>query len=247
MIDNAEGLTDFRLELKEEFKTFVLKDDHLLLERIRYQYDGWGKSSYIVKERYDYQQFKEIILKKEALKQPVKTDDKFVFTLTFRAKAKGSQEMDKFIFRNMRLENVPNEVGAFVVRHDYYEPFAKELITRLKNYPQVKIYAYETAKVKILNKINDKFPTFYIGGAVLGGAFFLKIISFLLKITFKLSFFYWLDAFIMQIGGIFTLLGFGGAYLINERSKKKSQIGAGQEIPPHFFPSNEKAQGKLSA
>ena len=240
-------MNDFRLELKEEYKIFVLKEQTLRLERIRFQFDGWGKTSYKVIESYDYQDFKEVILKKEHFKQNIKTEHEFVYTLTIYAKKRGNKKKDKFIFKSLRVESNSNEVAnVYVVNHDYFEPFTKALFARLKNYPQVKIYAYETAEVLLLKKINRKIPPLYVGGAVISGTFFLKILTFLLKISLKLSLFYWLDAMIMNIGGVFALFGMSIAYFINQKNKSKAQIETGAEIPIHFFPSYEQEQEKLT-
>lgn len=237
-------MQDFRLELKEEFKTFVLTQEQMIVERIRFQFTGWEQIPYLVKERYDYQDFKEVILKKETLNyQPKNSKHKFVYSLTILAREKITKKTNKFVFKNMKIDNkLHNNTNEFITEQEYFEPFIKELLERIKSYRQVKVFVYETVKVKILNKVNQIFPTLYIGSAVIGGVFLLKLLTTAMKISLKLSVFYFLDSIIMHVGGVFALLGMGGAYFINRHIKQNAQISLDSEQPLLFFLEAEKSE-----
>jgi hypothetical protein len=230
-------MEDFRLELKEEFKTFVLTQEQMIVERIRFQFTGWERIPYVVKEKYDYQDFKEVILKKETLNhQPKNSKHKFVYSLTILAKEKITKNTNKFVFKNMKIDSkLRNNINEFITEQECFEPFANAVLERIKDYPQVKVFVYETVKVKILNKVNQVFPPLYIGSAVLGGVFLLKLLTAFMKISVKLSLFYLLDSVIMNIGAIFTLLGMGGAYFINRHIKQNAQISLDSQQPLLFF------------
>ncbi len=239
-------MQDFRLELKEEFKTFVLTQEQMIIERIRFQFTGWEQIPYLVKEKYDYQDFKEITLKKETLhQQPKNTDHKFVYSLVILAKEKITKKTNRFIFKNIKIDNkLRTNAHEFITEQEYFEPFVNALLERIKPYPQVKVFVYETVKVKILNKVNQVFPTLYIGSAVIGGVLLLKLLTAVMKVSLKLSLFYFLDSIIMHIGGIFTLLGMGGAYVINRRIKKNAQIKLDSEKPLLLFSKADENEKK---
>jgi len=232
-------MQDFRLELKDEFKNFILTQEQMIIERTRFQFTGWEKIPYSVKEKYDYQDFKEIILKKETLhQQPKNTDHKFVYSLVILAKEKITKKTNKFIFKNIKIDNkLRNSTHEFITEQEYFEPFVNALLERIKHYPQVKVFVYETVEVKILNKVNRVFPTLYVGSAVIGGVLMLKLLTTVMKVSLKLSVFYFLDSVVMHIGGVFTLLGMGGAYIINRRIKQNAQIKLDTEEPVLLFPS----------
>lgn len=237
-------MEDFRLELKEEFKTFVLTQEQMIVERIRFQFTGWERIPYLVKERYDYQGFKEVILKKETLNhQPKNSKHKFVYSLTILAKEKITNNTNKFVFRNMKIDSKTRyNTKEFITEQEHFESFTKTLLERIKDYPQIKVYVYETVKVKILNKVNQVFPTLYVGSAVIGGVLLLKLLTTAMKISLKLSIFYFLDGIVMHVGGIFALLGMGGAYFINRHIKQNAQISLNSEQPLLFF--SEVKQGE---
>lgn len=229
-------MEDFRIELKEEFKNFVLKKSHLVLERIRFRYEGYGKIPYTVVEEYDFQDFIEVTLRKESINFPHKSDQLFLYSLHIQAR-KASKKKQKFIFRNLQAENQQNKENTYVIEYDYFKLFVEALLERLECYPNVRVYVYETIKIQMLKKLDGFFPTMYVGSAVIGGAFLLKLLSIFFKISLKFSFLYFLDSFITNIGAIFMLLGTGSAYFINRHLKAKAQIKAGEPIPPQFFPS----------
>lgn len=237
-------MEDFRIELKEEYKTFVLKDNHLALERMRFRFESWAKVPYTIEEIYDFQDFTEVTIRKETINFPHKTSHKFLYSIILEAKEKTSKKKEKFVFKNIKAETSRDTVTTYVIEHQYFESFILELFERLKNYPDVKIYAYETAKTQLMKKLNGFFPPLYVGSAVMGGTFVLKLLTTLLKISLKFSIFYFLDSIIFNIGAIFMIFGMSGAYFLNQRIKSKSQIK--ESIPSQFFPSFEKDEKFLT-
>ncbi len=231
-------MEDFRIEFKEEYKTFVLKDNHLALERMRFRFENWAKVLYTVEEIYDFQDFTSVAICKATINSHHKTTHKFVYLITIEAKEKTSKLKEMFVFKNIKVETSQDTFDTYIIESECFETFITELFERLKNYPHVKIYAYETAKTQIIKKLNRFSPTLYIGSAVIGGAFILKIITMILKISLKFSIFYFLDSFFFSIGVFFMIFSITAAYFLNQRIKSKSQIK--DTIPPHFFPSFEK-------
>jgi hypothetical protein len=238
-------MEDFRIEFKEEYKTFILKDNHLALERMRFRFESWVRVPYIIEEIYDFQDFTEVTIRKETINFHHKSDQLFLYSLNIQTR-KTNKKKQKFIFRNLKAENQQNAENTYIIEYEQFKLLTEALLERLECYPNVKVYAYETIKIQMLKKLDGFFPAMYVGSTVIGGALLLKLFTIFFKISLKFSFLYFLDTLITHIGAVFMLLGASSAYFINRRLKAKAQIKAGEPIPSQFFPSSEKNEKFLT-
>ncbi|TAH18415.1 MAG: hypothetical protein EAZ08_11770 [Cytophagales bacterium] len=214
----------------DAYTTYTLKNSAL---NIRENDVAFIPHEYILKnpnEDIPYQAIKAVYLRKEAGESQhgkyEKGDYIFSYTCTIDFRHRKSIKIKNYIIRN----------NFSVDKNESYEYFVKEFIEKLKQFPDIKIYAYEGAKVKVINRVDKIFPSLRIGSYVVTGMSLLKVVGKLfLKLTPLLGF----------DGGDLVMIGIGLTVLIamqisNFYLKRNAQILNDAPIPPQFFPSSEK-------
>ncbi len=186
-------------------------------------------------EDIPYEKIKAVYLKKE-----LKED--------FTAKAEKDNE-EPYIFsceihfyhqEKAIIENVIVKSGrAESDKSTSYEVFVKELLDKVKEFDTIKVYAYEGAKAKVLQKVNRVFPAIQIGSFVITGfAIFKILIKFFAKAIF----------FAFDFDVVLLIIAFFVWIMIKATNfylKKNAQIVGNEEVPPHFFPSFERTKQQL--
>jgi len=187
-------------------------------------------------EDVPYQAIKAVYLRKEAGENQhgkfEKGDYVFSYTCTIDFRHRKSIKIKNYIIRN----------NFSVDKNESYEYFVKEFIEKLKQFPDIKIYAYGGAKARAMNKVNKIFPSLRIGSYVVTGLSIIKVTGkSLLKLTPLLGF---------DVGEL-VIIGAGLTILMTMKIsdfylKRNAQIVNDAPVPSQFFPSSEKEQKLLT-
>jgi hypothetical protein len=186
-------------------------------------------------EDIPYEKIKAIYLKKEL------RDD-------FNSQAQKDHNED-YIFsceihfyhqKKVIIQNVVVKYGhSETSKNIQYEVFVKELLEKLIDFPQIKIYAYEGVKLKVLQKVNRVFPTLMIGSFIITGFSIAKILLKIFAATLKFGF----NADFVILAIAFSIFSIGK--MTNLYLKKNAQICGNEEVSPQFFPSFDDNQKLL--